>query len=87
MARKPPGPAAAPAENVDTSRPPAEVEFNPQHIEAETDYATWTYQADRWLVRAYGDPQQKGAVRGHTPTPLEPRRAWDSEQAAHRAKN
>ena len=56
-----------PPRPVDLKRPPGEAGLDQTRIESEADYLSWTYQADRWLVRAYGDPQQKGAVRGYAP--------------------
>jgi len=52
---------------VDLTRAPTETEYEPLRIESETDYVSWTHQADHWLVHAYGDHQQKGAVGGCAP--------------------
>jgi len=53
-----------PPRAVDLKNEPGEVTLDQARLEEETDYLSWTYQADRWLAQAYGDHQQKGAVRG-----------------------
>jgi len=56
-----------PARPVDLTLKPGDIDYDAEDAARGDDYERWTEQADRWLVQAYGDPQQKGAVRGHKP--------------------
>ena len=56
-----------PARTVDLTLPPGAAPFDPEEAAKGDDYVRWTEQADAWLVQSYGDPKQKGAVRGHKP--------------------